>query len=261
MLFEKVGEAAFVVCISNYNKEVVLAECGRKWSPKIAVIHCGVDTAVFDPDGREAAGPARGDGDGATLAVLCVGTLHQVKGQTFLIEACRKLSESGVPVVCHLVGDGPDRTDLARQARSAGLEGAVRFHGHLTRAEVAELFRRADVVAAPSVPTRDGRREGIPVALMEAMASGVPVVASRLSGIPELVEDERTGLLEPPHDAAALAQAIARLQADPGLRGRLAAAGRTKVVAEFDLKSNAAALLEHVRRASSTRSARSASAA
>jgi glycosyltransferase involved in cell wall biosynthesis len=128
----------------------------------------------------------------------------------------------------------------------------VRFHGRVTRAQVAELLHATDLVAAPSVPTRDGRREGIPVALMEAMASGVPVVASRLSGIPELVDDERTGLLVPPGDAAALARAIGRLHADPVLRQRLAAAGRARVVEAFDLRTNAELLLEQIARASGT---------
>jgi glycosyltransferase involved in cell wall biosynthesis len=254
MLLEKVKAAAFVVCISNYNREVVLGECGREWSPKVQVIHCGVDTGVFGPDGRRGAGPAGQNSSGAALAVVCVGTLHPVKGQTVLIEACRRLRESGVSVVCHLVGDGPDRAHLTRQARDAGMEREVHFHGRLTRPEVAKLFQQADVVAAPSVPTRDGRREGIPVALMEAMASGVPVVASRLSGIPELVEDGRTGLLVPPHDTAALAGALARLKADPELRARLAAAGRSRVARAFDLKLNAAALVECVRQAGDTSS-------
>jgi colanic acid/amylovoran biosynthesis glycosyltransferase len=265
MLSEKVAAAAFVVCISNYNKEVVLAECGGEAGAKVAVIHCGVDTAVFHPngeDGRRLGEERGGEGPSGehreTFKILCIGTLHPVKGQSVLIEACRKLRESGVAITCHLVGDGPDRAALVRQARAAGLEGVVHFHGHLTRPRVAELLQQADIVAAPSVPTRDGRREGIPVALMEAMASGVPVVASRLSGIPELVEDERTGLLVPPGDAAELARAIARLQAGPALRSHLAAAGRTRVMKDFDLHANARLLLEHVQHARCTSSVESA---
>jgi glycosyltransferase involved in cell wall biosynthesis len=250
MLPEKVAAAAFVVCISNYNKEVVLAECGREFDSKVAVIHCGVDTTIFDPNGPAGVGPGGGGATRGTFAILCIGTLHPVKGQAVLIEACRKLRESGLPVICHLVGDGPDRVALVRQARAAGLEGVVHFHGRLTRPQVAALLREADTVAAPSVPTRDGRREGIPVALMEAMASGVPVVASRLSGIPELVEDGHTGLLVPPADAAELARAIARLQASPALRNRLAAAGRAQVIQAFDLRANVRLLLEHVQQPS-----------
>jgi glycosyltransferase involved in cell wall biosynthesis len=103
----------------------------------------------------------------------------------------------------------------------------------------------ADVLKVPSVPTRDGRREGIPVVLMEAMGSGVPVVASDLSGIPELVNDELTGLLTPPKDARFLADALERYIQDPSLRNRLGSAGRAKVVEEFDLNKNAAELAQY----------------
>jgi glycosyltransferase involved in cell wall biosynthesis len=95
---------------------------------------------------------------------------------------------------------------------------------------------------APSVPTRKGKREGIPVVLMEAMASGVPVIASDLSGIPELVEDDVTGLLAPPRDSTAIAAALGRLHGDETLRRRLGAAGRERVERDFDVRRNALAL-------------------
>jgi glycosyltransferase involved in cell wall biosynthesis len=108
-----------------------------------------------------------------------------------------------------------------------------------------DLLRQADLVAAPSVPTRDGRREGIPVALREALACERPVVASRLSGIPELVIDGQTGLLTPPRDAAALAAALARLIEDAALRRRLAVAGRQTVIRDYHLHRNARRLAQH----------------
>ena len=107
----------------------------------------------------------------------------------------------------------------------------------------------SDVLVAPSVPTRQGKREGIPIVLMEALASGLPVVASRLAGIPELVEDGRTGLLVEPRDAAGLAAALRRLSDDPALRAQLAAAGRAKVELEFDAYDNAARLAVRCARA------------
>lgn len=243
MLREKVAEAAFVVPISEFNRRVIVATCGERTAAKLAVIHCGVDTAVFRPPQRAALTAAR-RAAAVPFSVHCVGTLHEVKGQGHLIEACRLLRTRGRPVICHFIGDGPDAEQLARQAREAGLAGHVVFHGHCTRKEVVKLLGEADAVAAPSVPTRNGRREGIPVALMEAMASGVPVVASRLSGIPELVEDGVTGLLVSPGEPGELAAALERLQAEPATRQRLAGAAREKVEREFDLESNAAELLE-----------------
>ncbi|HMQ30935.1 MAG TPA: glycosyltransferase family 4 protein, partial [Chloroflexaceae bacterium] len=233
MLREKVEEAAFVVTISNYNRELIAQECGGRHRDKVKVIHCGVDTGVFTPVARRAEGP---------VSLLCIGTLHEVKGQTYLIEACRLLRERKLDVVCRFVGDGEDRAMLQAQIEQAGLGGRVELLGRRTREQIAALLADTDIVVTPSVPTKGGKREGIPVVLMEAMASGVAVVASGISGIPELVEHERGGLLVPPRDAAALAAAIERLAGDAELRERLGQAGREKVLREFDLASNAAEL-------------------
>jgi glycosyltransferase involved in cell wall biosynthesis len=235
MLREKVDEAAFVVAISEFNRNVILRECGEEAAGKVVVVHCGVDTQLFRQ--RETAPPDR------PFTVICVGTLHEVKGQAHLIEACRLLAEDGVDVACILVGEGEDRSLLERRIAEAGLEGRVTLAGNLTRAEVADVLRSVHVLVAPSVATKRGKREGIPVALMEAMSGGVPVVASHLSGIPELVEHESTGLLVPPGDSTALAGALRRLHDDRALRERLALAGRKKVEREFDVRANAAELV------------------
>ena len=233
MLREKVAEAAFVVAISEFNRNVILRECGEHVAPKVVVVHCGVDTDLFRP--REAAAER-------PFTVICVGTLHEVKGQAYLVDACRLLAEEGIQVVCTLVGDGRDEHALAQQIADAGLDSRVTLTGGRTRAEVAELVLSADVLVAPSAPTKRGKREGIPVALMEAMSGGVAVVASDISGIPELVENEATGLLVPPRDARALAASLRRLHDDPTLRRRLGFAGRDKVVREFNVHKSASAL-------------------
>jgi colanic acid/amylovoran biosynthesis glycosyltransferase len=235
MLCTKVAEAAFVVPVSEYNRELIVDECGERARVKLSVIHCGVDTTFFRP--------AETPAEHGAFSILCVGKLHEVKGQTYLVEACRLLAETGIDLLCTLVGDGPDRRALTRQIAEGGLDGRVTILGERDRVEIAALLSSADVFAAPSVPTRSGKREGIPVVLMEAMSAGVAVVASRLSGIPELVEEEVSGLLVPPHDAPALASALRRLHDDPSLRGRLAHEGREKVLAEFDVRKNAAELV------------------
>ena len=242
MLPEKLAEAAFAVPISEYNRDVILRECAGRFGDKLEVIHAGIDTSFFRArnGSRGAAGP---------LSILSVGTLHEVKGQAYLIEACRQLERDGVDFVCRLVGDGPDRRALEDQIAAAGLQARVFVLGPRPRAEVAELMRASDVLVAPSVPTRQGKREGLPIVLMEALASGLAVVASRLAGIPELVEDGRTGLLVEPRDAAGLAAALRRLADDPALRERLADAGRAKVELEFDAYENAARLAARCARA------------
>jgi glycosyltransferase involved in cell wall biosynthesis len=234
LLREKVRDAAFVVAISKFNADIIATEAGDDVRAKVHVIHCGVDPSEFRPADQPA-------GDGA-FRITCIGTLHEVKGQTHLVEACRRLVERGIPVTCELIGDGPDRPTLEAQIRDAGLDGAVTLAGALPSDEVASRLRATHVLVAPSVPSRDGRLEGIPVVLMEAMATGVPVVASRLSGIPELVEDGVSGLLVAPGDVDGLVTAIARLHADPALRSRLGACGRTVVTEAFDVARNAGTL-------------------
>lgn len=242
MLCEKVAASAFVVAISEYNKNVIVSECQGKYQEKVTVIHCGVNTEVF----RARSTDTPFEKGGKPFMILCVGTLHEVKGQIYLIEACRKLQESGINFACHFVGDGPDKSSLLESVLQAGLSEKVFFHGRQKQERIAQLLQDTDVLVAPSVPTRDGRREGIPVVLMEAMSSGVPVIASDISGIPELVVDEHTGLLAPPGDVTALADALERYYHDPALRKRIGQSGRAKVLAEFDLDRNAAKLAQQI---------------
>lgn len=238
MLPQKVREAAFSVTISETNRRLIEATCGGP-VPNLVVVHVGIDGRRFVPHERNevAAGPAR------PPRILCIGTLHEVKGQRHLIAAARILAERGVAFELAFVGDGPDRAELERLAADVPAVGRVTFLGQQTRDEVVDLLADADVLVAPSVPTASGKREGLPVVLIEAMASGVAVVASHLSGIPELVEDGVTGLTVAPGDEAGLAAAIASLLADPARRAALAAAGRRRVEEDFDLDRNAERLV------------------
>ena len=153
--------------------------------------------------------------------VLFVGRLVEKKGLAVLLEALRS-----VPVGWSLdvVGDGPLRAGL--EARAAGLP--VRFLGQLTKDDLARAYAGCDLLVAPSVPAASGDQDGLPVALLEAMSAGCPVVASRIAGIDEAVVDGETGLLVPPGDAAALAAALSRLLGDPDLRDRLGAAASAR---------------------------------
>ena len=238
MLRAKVREASWVVAISQYNRDLILDECPTEDAHKVEVIHCGVNLsaiAVRDNQQRISRDP---------FNIICIGTLHEVKGQAYLIDACQSLRRRGVKVSCHFVGDGPDEAALRRRARASGIENYIHFHGRCTRGRVLELLAQSHVLAAPSVFSRDGRREGIPVVLMEAMAVGVPVVASQISGIPELIDDGVSGLLVPPRDHRLLAEAIERMYRDPALSQQLATAARQKVKAEFNLHRSAERLAQ-----------------
>jgi colanic acid/amylovoran biosynthesis glycosyltransferase len=239
MLDRKVAEAAFVVAISADNKEEIVEEVGDWARARIDVIHCGVDTARLRPRSD----PRRVD---RTFTILCIGTLHEVKGQQVLVEACRLLRDRGVALRCRLIGDGEDEGLLRERIAAAGLDGIVSLDGRRTRDEVIAAIGEADLLVTPSVVARNGKREGIPVVLMEAMSCGLPVVASRLSGIPELVEHEIEGLLVQPGEPGALADAIERLYRDAELRARMGAAARRRIEREFDLATNARTILDRI---------------
>jgi glycosyltransferase involved in cell wall biosynthesis len=194
--------------------------------------------------GVEAATSDRTPRSDRRLQILCVASYEEVKGHRHLIAACRLLRARGVGFECHLIGDGPLRADVRRRIDAAGLHDDVRMHGPLPRADVARHLGAADVFVLASAPTAGGKREGIPVVLMEAMAAELPVVSSRLSGIPELVDDGRSGFLVEPGDVEGLAAALERLAADPHTAAAMGRAGRVKVQAEFDLRRNAATLAD-----------------
>lgn len=174
--------------------------------------------------------------------VAAVGRLVEKKGWDVLVDAMALLRDRGVEATCLLAGDGALRGGLQARVERLGLAGRVRLLGPLAQDEVVDLVQGAAVLAAPCVVGRDGNRDGLPTVLLEAMALGTPCVATPVTGIPEAVEHDRTGLLVPERDPAALADALQALLADPARRLRLAHAAREHVEARFDTDRNAAAL-------------------
>ena len=235
----KLREAAWAVTVSEYNREFVRARLGDEAAGKLLVIRCGVDSRRLVRGQEPATTP---------FEILCVAALRGVKGHVHLIEACRLLRDRGVGFRCHLVGSGPKERELRRQVARRGLEGAILFHGALAHADVLARMRAAHVVALCSVQDGAGRREGVPVVLMEAMSCELPVVASRISGIPELVRHGHSGLLTPPGDATAIADALEQLARSPAERRRLGQAGRATVVREFELRRTARQIADAIAR-------------
>ncbi|MEO6577746.1 MAG: glycosyltransferase [Candidatus Limnocylindria bacterium] len=239
MLEEKIRHAAFVVTISEFNHRFLEELYGRSATERVVVVHCGTDTGLFHAPADRGAGP---------WTIVCVASLQPQKGQTHLIEACRLLLTRGVDLRCLMVGEGEMRPELEAQVRDAGLDGRVELLGQQPRHRVVELLGRADAVAQPSVVLPSGKMEGIPVALMEALAMERPVVATAISGVGELVENEVTGLLVEPGDAMQLADALQRLHSSDDLASRLGRAGRRRVVEEFDLMRSARQLADRFQR-------------
>jgi glycosyltransferase involved in cell wall biosynthesis len=211
------------LAVSDSLRETALAR--RFPAERTRTHYLGVDLERFRPGGERDAG-----------LILHVGRLVEKKGTTVLIDALARLSEARLVVI----GDGPERARLERQA--AGLCGRVRFLGALEPAAVVEWMQRAALLAAPSVTARDGDSEGLPTVIVEAAACGMPVVATLHSGIPEAVVDGETGFLAPEHDAAAVAERIARLLGSADLRARMGAAARRLAEDKFDLRRQTARL-------------------
>jgi glycosyltransferase involved in cell wall biosynthesis len=228
LLDRKAADARFVIAISEYNRQVLLERCPS--AHRLEVVHCGVDSERYGLRGLDDRDPNR---------AVCVAGLFPKKGHAHLIDALALLVERHPGIVLELVGDGPERDRILRRARERGVAERVSLLGARSSEEVRSTLAGARVFALPSVRLPSGRMEGIPVALMEAMASGVPVVASRLSGIPELVQDGVTGLLVEPGDPRALAAAMARVLEDDALAAELALRARQLVERSFSLTREA----------------------
>ena len=234
MLAEKVRNAKFVAVVSEFNADLILAEVGDDARHRIHVVRCGVDTTRFAP---------RNATTGDPFDIAIVASLERRKGHRVLLEAVRRLLDEGERITVDVVGDGPDAEAVDHDIARLDLGAHVRRHGGRPAPDVAEVLRNADAFVLPSLTEANGKMEGIPVALMEAMAVGLPVVATRMSGIPELVIDGETGLLITEGSVDELVRSIESLLRSPDLRQRLGAAGREHVHQEFDERLNVGRLL------------------
>lgn len=192
---------------------------------RVTVVPMPLDAATFSAgDGSSAR-----DGD----LILFVGRLIERKGAEFAIRAVAELRQRGKKLRLLVVGDGPERAALERLAGTLGVRAAVAFAGLLPPAEVAPLYRRAAALVFPAVTDWKGEQEGFGMVLVEAMRSGLPIVATKSGGIPDVIADGTTGLLVAERDPAAIADAVAKLLADPAQAKRLAAAAQADVAARF----------------------------
>ena len=195
---------------------------------KIRLIYNGVDTTGFQP--RERASDAPSDGAGGPIVIGNLGRLHHKSGQRHLLAALKRVAADASlpPWRCVIAGDGPEARSLADLAAGLGLSSRVELVGHV---EVPERFLQTiDIYVQPSTA------EGLPNAVLEAMATGLPVVATAVGGTPEVVEDGTTGWLTPSGDDAAMAERITRLLTDPARRAAMGRAGRLRVETRFSVR-------------------------
>jgi glycosyltransferase involved in cell wall biosynthesis len=231
LLDRKTTEAIAVVAISRYNR-TLLHE--RAPSADVRVIHCGVDTTRFNP--------AEHAPEMHPRHIVCVAGFEPKKGHRDLVAAFARLATSRADIDLVLAGDGPERAAITHLAHTLGLTARVTFLGACSTEDVHALLRTASVFVLPAVRDATGRMDGIPVALMEAMAAGVPVVTTSVSGIPELVDG--AGMVVAPADPAAVAQAIAQILDDDASAADVVRRGRARVEQQFDLHAEARKLAE-----------------
>jgi glycosyltransferase involved in cell wall biosynthesis len=236
ILARKVAASSFVLVCSSSAAAELARVVEAHWDPavraqrgRIILAPHGVDTDRFVPGrGSTAPGPLR---------ILTVGRLVPKKGFGVLLDALTELRDSGVDFECRIVGGGPLKAELSGRAARLGLTPRVSFLGALPQTGIVAHYQWAGVFVQASVITPDGDRDGIPNSVMEAMASGLAVVASAVAGIPEVVHDQNTGVLVAPGDAAALATALRGMAGDTPLRLRLGEQARGYAVAHLSRRA------------------------
>jgi glycosyltransferase involved in cell wall biosynthesis len=233
LLSLKMSRAKFVVTCAGANRRRLEKLCPPH-TPLHTIYH-GIDTSLFDPseDVGEAGGWPR------VPLILSVGRVVEKKGFDYLLKACHRLRRQGRDFKCLIVGGADKHSEtIERLIGELRLEDAVAVQSSVTQEELKQIYERATVFALPCLVTDNGDRDGIPNVLVEAMAMKLPVVSTDISGIPELVQSGVNGLLAPSRDEVRLAEAIAALLDNPGLRRRLGEAARARVLHSFDSKRN-----------------------
>jgi glycosyltransferase involved in cell wall biosynthesis len=224
---EKIGLARFVVTCTEYNRKH-LRELSDGYATPIHRNYHGIDIKLFSDKNEIPKIPVQ------PYQILTIARLTAKKGLPTVYEALKILADSGVKFKHTLIGDGEDRESILQLIKKLGLSSVTRWLGTRPHPVVLDHYRTADLFVLGCEVAPNGDRDGIPNVLMESMALGLPVVATKISGIPELVENERTGLLVPPGQPDKLAEAMQRMLTDTEMRKRVIAAARELVVREFD---------------------------
>ena len=237
LIKEKIRAARFISVISKFSRDTLLGLVpGEDWASKTHIVHCGISPDEFLPVRPKPSNP--------TPLIFFVAQLQERKGAPYLVEACHLLKQRGISFHCTMAGHGPDKPVIEQQIHAYELEDLIDLAGAIDMEQVKDYLHRADIFVMPCILARNGDMDGIPVALMEAMACEIPVVSTHVSGIPELIDDGVNGLLVAEKNALALADALQRLIEDAELRLRLGRNGRLKVLSEFNIETSAAQLAQ-----------------
>jgi len=231
-LKDKIKRAQFIVCISSFHRDFYLAEGADQG--QLIISYCGIDTTMFSPC-LDSNPEAKSSGPGP-VRLISSARLVDKKGFKYLISACKNLEQQGIDFNCNIGGDGPLLNELEYQIQQLHLGHRITLTGRpLLQEDIPNFMRGGDIYCLPCVWADDGDVDGLPQMLMEAMACGVPVVSTKLVGIPDLIVDGETGLLAEPNNTNDLTAKLQQLIEDKSLRSTLAANGRQQVEGQFDL--------------------------
>ena len=251
LLREKLRAARFIISISEFSQAYLLSRyADEEIAHKFHIVHCGVSTDAFQPASfrQPASGQREGERGEQPVRerplIFAASQFAERKGYPVLVEACRILRERGCRFECIIGGDGPQWAQVAQMVEQYELGDHVSLPGRYFQEQLRACLERANIYVLPCITAGNGDIDGVPVSLMEAMAMELPVVSTFVSGIPELVENGRSGLLVEEKDAAALADAIQHLLENPARRVELGRQARQKVEAEYDIYANAEQLAE-----------------
>jgi len=228
-LAEKMAQAKFVITVSNFNK-IYLEECLKTEGKlgRIIRLYNGIDLNQFKPSHTKK----------DSNLIVSVGRLVQKKGFEYLIDACNILNEKGMPFHCMIIGEGEERTALENLVKKNSLENKVKFTGAQTQKEVIRMIQKSAIFVLPCIVGDDGNRDGLPTVLLESMALGVPVISTTTTGIPEIIENKKTGILVPPKNALQLANSIEEVLIKPELQENLQREGRLRAEKVFNIEEN-----------------------
>jgi len=229
-LAAKVRQASLVICVSELGRAQLMRMVEEEHWDKVRTIRCGLDARWQAAASASAERLPSTRPDEAPLRILTVGRLEREKGHSILLDAVARVRGRGLAVTLEVVGGGSARERLVAKARDLGIQDYVTFAGKAGQDTIHEHYAAADLFCLPSLG------EGVPVVLMEAMAMGLPVIASRVGGVPELVDDGESGKLVSPGDADELAVAIGNLVGDADTRRRMGVVGRERVLEGYNIE-------------------------
>ena len=250
LLREICAAAEFVAAETDYSRDLLRQRCQNS-AAKIHKVYNGIDLKRFPALGEERASAAV-----ATYhlpRIVSIGRLVAFKGFADLIDACAELGRRQIDFVCDIIGSGPLRETLQAKIEHLDLASRVNLLGSLSQDAVLEKLQAADIFALASTTDAQGATDVFPTVILEAMASALPIVSTRLAGIPELIVDDQTGMLVAPGDSTALAQALEQLLCDPELRLRFGHSGRRRIEQHFQIEQTVAPLIEMLERSCSRR--------